>query len=45
MNNNEHNIFHINQFQPSVAFHTETSHFDLQGKSNDWFLYKNALLG
>ena len=26
MGNNERNIFHINLFQPSVAFHTETSH-------------------
>ena len=25
-------------FQPGVPFHKETSHFDLQCKSNDWFL-------
>ena len=29
----------VNQSQPSVAFHIETS-LDLQYKSNAWFLYE-----
>ena len=30
-------FFSIEQFQPSVAFHIETSHLS---KTNDWFLYE-----
>ena len=30
----------LNPFQPGFAFHIETSHlFDLEWKSNDWFLH------
>ena len=29
----------INSFEPSVTSYIETSPFDLQCKSNDWFLY------
>ena len=29
----------LNQFQPTVAFHIETSNFNLRLNSNEWFLY------
>ena len=29
----------VNPFQPSLAFHTETSHL-FHCKTNDWFLYE-----
>ena len=32
-------FFLIDPFKGSVSFHTETTEFDFQCKSNDWFLY------